>query len=425
MKICVMTLGCKVNKYESDALIERLNLSGYQTTDKLEPADVYVINTCAVTSEAEKKSRQMIARCKKFNKSAKFFICGCASQKNAEQFLDKDVEVVCGTAGKIKICDFIDKIAAGKGKKNVKKIEKLPLEYEDDMLAKQSRIRAYIKIQDGCNNFCTYCIIPYLRGRSRSRGIISILNEVGNLGDDVKEIVLTGIDVSDYKIDGEKGLLTLMEEVDKFGKRLRLSSMEDTLVDESFVEGLSDLEYFMPHFHLSLQSGSDGVLKRMNRHYMASQFLDSVKLIRKYFPFAGITTDVIVGFPGESEEEFEQTVEFVKQAKFSQLHIFQYSQREGTVASKLYKDLPPQIKQERYERLEKINEKLKEAFIKKNKWGIVLVEEKVGDYYVGYTENYIRCYIKSKNDITNELVFVKICKPYQDGAKAKIKEIMK
>lgn len=427
MKVCVMTLGCKVNKYESDALIESLNLRGYETTDKLESADVYVINTCAVTGEAEKKSRQMIARCRKFNKNAKFFICGCASQKNPEQFLDRDVDVVSGASGKMKICEFIENLQKKQKntQKNIRKLEILPEDYEDDMFAKQSRTRAYIKIQDGCNNFCTYCIIPYLRGRSRSRGIISIINEVGKLSEDIKEIVLTGIDVADYKIDGEKGLLTLLEELDKFGKRIRLSSFEETIIDEDFVSGLSELDYFMPHFHLSLQSGSDSVLKRMNRHYKAEDFEKSVQLIRKYFPLAGITTDVIVGFPGESEEEFMQTYEFIKKVKFSQLHIFQYSKREGTVAAKLFKDLPPQIKQERFEKLEKLDENLRKNFIKKNRFGNVLVEEKVDDYYVGYTENYIRCYVKSKEDLVNKIVFVKIGKPFKDGAIAKLKRIYK
>ena len=349
-----MTLGCKVNKYESDALSENLILKGYQTTDKLESADVYVINTCAVTSEAEKKSRQMIARCRKFNKNAKVFVCGCASQRDAKQFLDKGVEFVGGTAGKIKICEYIDNLA--KNDKKIleirEKIEELPKDYEDDLFANQSRTRAYIKIQDGCNNFCSYCIIPYLRGRSRSRGIMSIINEVSMLSDEVQEIVLTGINVTDYKIDGQKGLLTLLTQLDKFGKRLRLSSMEETLVDEEFIKGLSKLENFCPHFHLSLQSGSDSTLKRMNRHYKAEDFKKSVKLIRKYFPLAGITTDIIVGFPNESDKEFKDSYNFAKDVKFSQLHIFQYSMRDGTVATKLYKDLSPKIKQERYEKLE-------------------------------------------------------------------------
>lgn len=416
-----MTLGCKVNKYESDALMENLSLKGYETTDKLEPADIYVINTCAVTGEAEKKSRQMIARCKKFNKNAKVFICGCASQKNAKQFLDKGVDFVGGTAGKIKISEYIDELA--KNDKNIvkkrEKIEKLPKDYEDDLFAMQTRTRAYIKIQDGCNNFCTYCIIPYLRGRSRSRAIMSIINEANALDENVKEIVLTGINVTDYKIDNEKGLLTLLRELDKLGKRIRLSSIEDTIMDEGFVKGLSELDNFCPHFHLSLQSGSDGVLKRMNRHYKAEDFENSIKLIRKYFPDAGITTDVIVGFPGESEEEFKECYDFIEKVKFSMLHIFQYSQREGTVASKLYKDLSPKVKQERFEKLDQLNKKLKEKFFKTNKRGQVLVEEKNEEYYVGYTKNYIKCYIKSKEDLTNRVVNVKIGKPLLDGVKAK------
>lgn len=421
MKVCIMTLGCKVNKYESDALMENLSLKGYETTDKLEPADIYVINTCAVTGEAEKKSRQMIARCKKFNKNAKVFICGCASQKNAKQFLDKGVDFVGGTAGKIKISEYIDELA--KNDKNIvkkrEKIEKLPKDYEDDLFAMQTRTRAYIKIQDGCNNFCTYCIIPYLRGRSRSRAIMSIINEANALDENVKEIVLTGINVTDYKIDNEKGLLTLLRELDKLGKRIRLSSIEDTIMDEGFVKGLSELDNFCPHFHLSLQSGSDGVLKRMNRHYKAEDFENSIKLIRKYFPDAGITTDVIVGFPGESEEEFKECYDFIEKVKFSMLHIFQYSQREGTVASKLYKDLSPKVKQERFEKLDQLNKKLKEKFFKTNKRGQVLVEEKNEEYYVGYTKNYIKCYIKSKEDLTNRVVNVKIGKPLLDGVKAK------
>lgn len=421
MKVCVMTLGCKVNKYESDALIENLTLKGYKTTDKLEFADIYVINTCAVTGEAEKKSRQMIARCKKFNKDAKVLICGCAAQKNPEQFKERNVNYIGGTAGKIKIVDYIDSITKGKKswESGKTKIENLPKEYEDDLFAKQTRTRAFIKIQDGCDNFCSYCIIPYLRGRSRSRGIISILNEVGSLKENIKEIVLTGINVTDYKIDGKKGLLTLLQEIDKFGKRVRLSSIEDTLLDETFVKGLSELENFCPHFHLSLQSGSDSVLKRMNRHYSTKQFKNSVELIRKYFPLAGITTDVIVGFAGESENEFLDSFDFIKDIDFSMLHIFQYSVREGTTASKLYKDLVPQIKQERYEKLEKLNKILKKKFIKKNKKESVLVEEKENDYYVGYTKNYIKCYIKSKEDLINQVVNVKIIKEFQEGALAK------
>ena len=428
MKICVMTLGCKVNKYESDALIYNLKLKGYQATDKFEPADVYVINTCAVTAEAERKSRQMIARCKKYNENAKFFICGCASQKNSGQFLEKDATFVSGVAGKIKISEYIDKLAKHDRRllKKRDRTEKLPKDYEDDLFAEQSRTRAYIKIQDGCDNFCSYCIIPYLRGRSRSRAIFSIINEVSKLSKDIKEVVLTGINVTDYKIDGKPSLLSLLTELDTFGLRLRLSSMEDSLISEEFVEGLSRLDNFCPHFHLSLQSGSDSVLKRMNRHYTTKMFKQSVDLIRKYFPLAGITTDIIVGFPNESDEEFRQTYEFTKEVGFSQLHIFPYSNREGTVASKLYRDLPKSIKQKRFEELDKLNTQLKLDFIKKNKTGSVLIEEQIDGYYVGYTKNYIRCYIpandkKASDGIIDGIVEVKIKEPFRDGALAKIK----
>lgn len=428
MKICVMTLGCKVNKYESDALIYNLKIKGYQATDKFEPADVYVINTCAVTAEAERKSRQMIARCKKYNENAKFFICGCASQKNSGQFLEKDATFVSGVAGKIKISEYIDKLAKHDRRllKKRDRTEKLPKDYEDDLFAEQSRTRAYIKIQDGCDNFCSYCIIPYLRGRSRSRAIFSIINEVSKLSKDIKEVVLTGINVTDYKIDGKPSLLSLLTELDTFGLRLRLSSMEDSLISEEFVEGLSRLDKFCPHFHLSLQSGSDSVLKRMNRHYTTKMFKQSVDLIRKYFPLAGITTDIIVGFPNESDEEFRQTYEFAKEVGFSQLHIFPYSNREGTVASKLYRDLPKSIKQKRFEELDKLNTQLKLDFIKKNKTGSVLIEEQIDGYYVGYTKNYIRCYIpandkKASDGIIDGIVEVKIKEPFRDGALAKIK----
>lgn len=426
MKICVMTLGCKVNKYESDALINNLALKGYETTDSLEEADVYVINTCAVTNEAEKKSRQMIARCKKFNKNAKIFVCGCASQHNKQQFIEKGAQFVMGSAGKLKISKYIDSLASSKKFASSRKKDfDLPKNYEDDLMAKQTRERAYIKIQDGCNNFCSYCIIPYLRGRSRSRAIFSILDEASKLSDSVKEIVLTGINVTDYKIDGKPGLLTLLQELDRLGKRIRLSSIEEGLIDEEFVKGLSQLESFCPHFHLSLQSGCDSTLKRMNRHYTSNQFAHSVSLIRKYFPLAGITTDVIVGFCGESEDEFDVTYNFIKEVGFSALHIFQYSKREGTSASKLYSDMPGQIKQERSEKLEELNKKLKVDFIKKNKFEEVLIEEKDKDFFVGYSKNYIRCYIKSKEDLTGKIVTVKIKRPFKEGAKAKLIKILK
>ena len=265
MKVAVLTLGCKVNKYESDALIFKLNEMGFETTDKLEQADYYVINTCAVTNEAEKKSRQMIERCKKFNVNAKFFIMGCASQNRPMQFGQK-ANFVQGVASKMEIIKHFEELG--------EKIYDLPSEYEDDLFSAQTLTRAFIKIQDGCNNFCTYCIIPYLRGRSRSRSFASVISEVEKLPKETKEVVLVGIDVSDYKQNGERALVDLLEKLDKFGKRLRLSSMEDNLITEDFVKRLKKLKNFCPHFHLSLQSGSDEVLKKMNRKYTTQDFLN-------------------------------------------------------------------------------------------------------------------------------------------------------
>lgn len=407
MKYAVLTLGCKVNKYESDALIFELENMGYEATDKLEEADAYIINTCAVTNEAERKSRQMLERARKFNPNAKIYVLGCASQNRPEQFAGKGVQVVLGTANKQILLKNLDNSG--------QKISEIPKEYEDTAFSLQTRARAYIKIQDGCNNFCTYCIIPYLRGRSRSRALESVVAEVEKLPDSVKEVVLVGIDVSDFRINGQKGLGTLLTRLDGFGKRLRLSSMEDSLINEQFLQVLSSLKNFCPHFHLSLQSGCDNVLKKMNRHYTTQQFFESVKLIRKYFPLAGITTDIIVGFPTETEEDFEETMRFVEKVKFSQLHIFPYSKRDGTVAAKLFKDLSGTVKTSRLKKLEALGARLKEQFIKLNQTAKVLIEEKEGDFFVGYSENYIKCYLQGDFH-EGQIVKVKFLKPYQSGA---------
>lgn len=413
MKVSVLTLGCKVNKYESDALIFELKSRGIDATDNLEEADAYIINTCAVTNEAERKSRQMIERARKFNSNAEIYVMGCASQNRPVQFEDRNVKMIIGTAGKKKIVDELSHSGTH--------LFELPTAYEDDLFSAQSLTRAFIKIQDGCDHFCSYCIIPYLRGRSRSRSLESIVSEVEKLPDDVKEVVLVGIDVSDFKIDGKKGLGKLLQTLDKYGKRLRLSSMEDSLIDEEFLKVLSTLKNFCPHFHLSLQSGCDNVLKKMNRHYTTDEFADSVALIRKYFPLAGITTDIIVGFPTETEEDFEETLKFVESVKFSQLHIFPYSKRDGTAASKLYKDLSGKVKNERVKRLEELGDRLKTEFLRENKTGKVLIETKNGDYFDGYTENYIKCYVSGDLKV-GEIVDVQIEKSFKDGVLATAKK---
>ncbi len=412
MKAVVFTLGCKVNKYESDSLMNSLVQMGYEVSSNLEEAYIYIINTCAVTAEAEKKSRQAVARCRKFSPNAKIFVVGCASQKCEKQFAEKNVNFVRGNEKKQKILECLEKTGT--------EIEELSTEYTEMPYALQSRIRSFIKIQDGCNNFCSYCIIPYLRGRSRSRSIEEIVKEAQSLGDNIKEIVLTGINVADFKADGDKALLPLLQKLDTLGKRIRLSSMEDCLVTEEFVSGLSKLKNFCPHFHLSLQSGCDSVLKRMNRHYTTKEFSSSVKLIRKYFPLAGITTDVIVGFCDESDEEFDVTYDFVKEVKFSELHIFAYSPREGTAAYKLYKDTPSDKKKERSKKLEALGKELKEEFIKKNDLLEVLFEEESNGYYVGYSKNYIKCYVKSEEDLTNQIRQVKYIDLLNEGALCKL-----
>ncbi len=407
MKVCVLTLGCKVNKYESDSLLNIFKQKGYEITDSLEKADVYIVNTCAVTGEAEKKSRQMLAKCKKLNPDAKIYVCGCASQHNPNQFLGK-ATLIKGVAGKNKIADFGEGVL----------IDEVPKSYEKEEFSLQPRTRAYIKIQDGCDNFCSYCIIPYLRGRSRSRDLNSIIEEVQALDSSIKEIVLTGINLSDFKIEGKLGLLTLLQKLDKYNLRMRLSSMEEVIADEEFIKGLRGFKNFCPHFHLSLQSGSDSVLKRMNRRYTTEQFKTTCTLIRKYFPTASITTDVIVGFPGESDQEFNETKRFIADIAFSGLHIFPYSHREGTVASR-QKDLNFLVKKARAEELAILDEKLRKEFIEKNKSGKVLIEEVVGGKSYGFTQNYIKCEIDAVLNV-GDIVEVEIVGQKNKNALAKL-----
>ena len=317
MKIVVYTLGCKVNQYESESLMFVLGQSGHEVFSHLTYADLYIINTCAVTNEAEKKSRQAIAKCKALNPNAKVIVCGCASEKNAKQFRDiENVTYITGVANKLDIAFNLDK--------NTTQIYKHTDEYDDNYTSVPTKTRAYVKIQDGCNNFCSYCIIPYLRGRSRSRNIISILNEINQLSKTVKEIVITGIDVSDYKIDNKKALNVLIEKLKPYKNiRFRLSSLEQGVIDKSLIDAFKDVN-ICPHFHLSLQSGCNSVLKRMNRKYRTKDYLKTVKLLRKNFDNPNISTDIIVGFPEETEEEFKETYNFAKKVGFANIHIFPY-----------------------------------------------------------------------------------------------------
>ncbi len=411
MKVVVYTLGCKVNQYESDGLIYSLKSMGHEVSNEIVPADVYILNSCAVTNEAEKKSRQTIAKFKACNPNAKIYVCGCASQKNAKQFEEiSGVVLVKGTANKISLIDEFDKSGV--------ELDQLPLTYNEEYYVEPTKVRAHIKIQDGCNNFCSYCIIPYLRGRSRSRDLVSIIKEVDELSKHVKEIVITGIDITDYKIDGERAFGKLVEQLQPYKNvRFRLGSLEQGLIDEAFLVEMKKAN-ICPHFHLSLQSGSDTVLKRMNRKYTTKQFMDSVKLIKKHFKNPCLTTDVIVGFPGETDKEFDETLKFVQKVGFYNIHIFPYSKRSGTLAEKM-PQVDGNIKRERAKQLALVNEKLNKKYIGKTSHTphTVLVEEFDGEYYIGHTENYIKCYIKQPCKI-GEFVKVKITKQFKDGALA-------
>lgn len=410
MKIVVFTLGCKVNECESDSLIHGLKQMGHTVSDKLEIADLYIVNTCAITADAEKKSRQTSARVKRLNPNAKIIYTGCATQKNPESFLSKpNASLVTGVFQKDKILSMLD----GDGLK----MADFTTEYEELPPARTLKDRSLIKVQDGCDNFCSYCIVPYLRGRSRSRKIESVVNEVK--GVTTKELVINGINLSSYR-DGDKTLTDLISALSFTDVRIRLGSLEARVIDDGFLTALKNLKNFAPHFHLSLQSGSTSVLKKMNRHYTPTEFLDKVNLIRKYFPDAGITTDIIVGFPTETEENFIETLNFVKAVDFSDIHPFIFSPRQGTVAYKMT-DLPHEIKKARLDKLLEYKLECKRRFVEKltKKTLSVLIEEEKDGYYEGYTENYLRVYVKM-NDKPTDFVKVKIIGAFKDGAKAEL-----
>lgn len=414
MKICVFTLGCKVNFYESDGLIAELNNLGYVTTNKLEYADVYILNTCCVTNEGERKSRQLVTRARHFNKDAKIIVCGCASQKNYKQFEDKNVNVIFGNGHKKEIINYINK-------ENLKKLDKIPTEYNEEFLTTKTRVRAYLKVQDGCNNFCSYCVIPFVRGRSRSRNLEFILEEAKKMSENANEIVLVGINLSDFK----PSLIELIESLKDVKSRIRLGSLEVNVVTDEFLTRLKKVENFCPHFHLSMQSGCDEILEKMNRKYTKEEYISKVELIRKYFPNASITTDVIVGFPTETDDNFSETVDTIKKVKFFNMHIFPYSVREGTKASRM-PQISSEIKANRVKILEEINNNLFDSYINNliinNVEQNLLIEEEVeiaGEkYFVGHSEYFVKIYVKKNENIKeNDIIKVKIKEKFLDGVR--------
>ena len=408
MKAVVFTLGCKVNDCESGSLIRGLQERGWEVSDELDFADLYILNTCAVTGEAEKKSRQAIARVRAVNPDARIIVCGCAAEKTPEIFAKKqNVQLVTGARQKSKILSLLD----GEG---------IALDEDDkiydEMPAPVSlKTRAFVKIQDGCNNFCSYCIIPYLRGRSRSRTVESAAEEI--LSASAEEVVITGIDISSFK-DGNRGLADLLLAVKNANSRIRLGSLEVGVITPQLLEAAKQVRDFAPHFHLSLQSGSDAVLKKMNRHYTGEEYCRRVELIRAYFPDAAITTDIISGFPTETEEDFSETLALARRVGFSQIHCFSYSRRTGTVAAK-FSELPAEIRKRRLHELLALSHELRHTYEQKFvKKVLELVPEEVKDgYTVGYSENYIRLYVKGTAE---KKVRVTAREAYADGLLAEI-----
>lgn len=418
VKAAVFTLGCKVNQYESQTIVTKLTQMGLDAVDGLEKADIYIINTCSVTSGADKKSRQAVARVQRINKDAKIIIIGCSSQNDASHYLEKQgVVAVFGTSNKLeKIENAVKDILSGnitkeKQDSRQKKVFRLSPVFEENPVPTSSRTRAFVKIQDGCDNFCSYCRVPYLRGRSRSRSIDSIVSEISALEKNVKEIVLTGIDISSYGKKSNSSLTQLIQSI-KSTARLRLGSLECSVIDKEFLQAVKD-NNFCDHFHLSLQSGSDSVLRRMNRHYTTAEFLEKINLIKEFFSYASITTDVIAGFPQESQAEHDQTKEFLLKAEFSDLHVFPYSPRKGTKAFDL-PQIDKKVREQRAAEITKIKHLLKDKFLSKNLGRTleVYAEDVEDGFVVGFTSNYIKVYTNLK---AGELKPLRLEKKYKEG----------
>lgn len=409
MRIAVFTLGCKTNLYESGQIVSALCAAGHDAFHGLESADVFVLNTCAITAEAEKKSRQLVTRARKLNPNCRVVVVGCASEKNPAQFEGlANVTIVKGVHGKTKVVDEI----LGEGVD----VEQIPSAYEETVTSTQEHTRAFVKIQDGCNNFCTYCIVPYLRGRSRSRRVADVVAEIKQAN--AAETVITGIDISQFGRDTGESLPMLFAALTNVPTRLRLGSLEAGVVTDELLQSLTHVN-FCPHFHLSLQSGCDATLKRMNRKYDTATYFAAVESIRRVFPTAAITTDVIVGFCGETDEEFAETLAFVQKVGFADVHVFPYSPRQGAVSAK-WKDTDPVVKKHRAEVLGELKLQLKGRFALANKGSVqrVLVEEIVDGKAVGYTPNYLRVYFDADPLTVGTLVDVVVGEPYADGATA-------
>lgn len=428
--VALHNLGCKVNGYEMDVMQQMLQEKGYKIVSFDERADIYIVNTCTVTNIADRKSRQMLHRAKKKNPDAIVVAVGCYVQAGGEEVLkDEGIDLAVGNNRKKDLVAILEKyMEEGPANSNRKTLEHTTIidigktaEYEEMRLQETSgHTRAYIKIQDGCNQFCSYCIIPYARGRVRSRSQEDILTEVRGLAEKgYKETVLTGIHISSYGMDkGKPALLELLKGIHGIDgiERIRLGSLEPRIVTEEFARELGKLPKLCPHFHLSLQSGCDATLKRMNRHYTTGEYYEKVRILRRVFGDPAITADIIVGFPGETEEEFQETKAFLEKIKFYEMHVFKYSKRKGTPAAVMENQVPEETKASRSNLLltmEKMQSKeFRETFLGREE-EILFEEGKVigGDFYqIGHTKQYVKVAKKSEKSLSNTIIAGKITK---------------
>ena len=417
-KVAFITLGCKVNQYETNAMAQQFIEKGYKIVEHTEKADIYIVNTCTVTNMSDRKSRQMLRREKELNKDAIIVACGCYAQTAKEELEQmEEIDLVLGNNEKKDIVKYVEKYIESKIpeiKTEDVMQQKEFIEFGDVIFTEKTR--AVIKIQDGCDRFCSYCIIPYARGRVRSRKLEHVISEITEIAKNgIKEVVITGIHIASYGKDFNNGykLIDLLEEINtiKGIERIRLGSIEPLIITEEFVERLKKLEKVCHQFHLSLQSGCDETLKRMNRRYTTEQFKEIAHLLRKNFSDAILTTDIIVGFPGESEEEFKTTYKFLEEIKFYKMHIFKYSPRKGTKAEKMENQVDGNKKEERSKKLIELSNKNEKEYNQKyiGQEVEVLFEEEKNGVWQGHTKNYILAHYKTSENLENKIIKLK-CK---------------
>lgn len=419
-KVAFLTLGCKVNQYETNAMIQKFIENDYEITKFDEKADVYIVNTCTVTNVADRKSRQMLRRAKEINPNSVLVACGCYAQVGKDALAQiPEIDLILGVNEKTKMLEYIQYyFESGERELSISDVMQQKEFLDFGTITYTDKTRAVIKVQDGCDRFCSYCIIPYARGRIRSRKIDSVVEEINKIAQKgIKEVIITGIHVASFGRDFKDGtqLIDLLEAINKVDgiERIRLSSIEPTLMNKDFVDRMSKLEKVCDHFHLSLQSGCDETLKRMNRRYTTQEFYEGTMLLKNAYPNVALTTDVIVGFPGETDKEFNDTYNFLEKIGFYKMHIFKYSIRKGTKAASMPDQVDGKIKEERSKKLIELSNKNE---IEKNKKYInqeveVLFEEKDGQYYKGHTTNYITVFVesnKNNEDVENKILKVRI-----------------